>query len=344
MIGGLSLQIRRISPRNGRILVSGLAMGAAFGCKSNLSIEETRTQAEELDDDKPSAPLFYGECTASLVQKPKVPYPAWDYNWDHRSVGRKLPSTAAPLSNTKTRHILLIRHGQYEQGFPDDHQQILTPLGRKQAEYTGQRLAKLMLPTVPSSTDKDSFVPVVHCRIKAIHVSGMARAKETARIIASHLGENGRMIVTDPDPLLNEALPAPIIPKRPDVGSLRKQQAEIRDHQGRIEEAFQKYIHRAAAVTTATTTDKGCSTDAHEFEVFVCHGNVIRYFLMRALQLPPEAWLRFSVFNCSITYLMVQPNGYVTARLVGDTGHLPYEDTTFSGSYGYNWAAAPTST
>jgi serine/threonine-protein phosphatase PGAM5 len=348
MIGSMLSHLRRISPENGRILVSGLVMGAAFGCKSNLSIEKTRTQAVEGDnDEQPTAPLFYGECTASLVHRPKAPYPAWDYNWDHRSVGQKLPSTA-PSSSTKTRHILLVRHGQYEQGFPDDQQQILTLLGRKQAEFTGQRLAKLMRPAPPVSTDSDATLPVVvPCRIKAIHVSGMARAKETAHIIASHLGGNGSVVVTDPDPLLNEALPAPIIPKRPDVGSLRKQQAEIRANQGRIEEAFQKYIHRAESAVSTTATVIGSTDtagDAHEFEVIVCHGNVIRYFLMRALQLPPEAWLRFSVFNCSITYLMVQPNGYVTARLVGDTGHLSYEDTTFSGSHGYNWAAAPTST
>jgi serine/threonine-protein phosphatase PGAM5 len=36
----------------------------------------------------------------------------------------------------------------------------------------------------------------------------------------------------------------------------------------------------------------------HEFEIVVCHGNVIRFFMMRALQLPPEAWLRLCTFNC----------------------------------------------
>jgi hypothetical protein len=44
-----------------------------------------------------------------------------------------------------------------------------------------------------------------------------------------------------------------------------------------------------------------------------------------------------SLFNCSISYLMIQPNGYVTARLIGDTGHIPYEFTTFSEMHGYNW-------
>ena len=41
--------------------------------------------------------------------------------------------------------------------------------------------------------------------------------------------------------------------------------------------------------------------DARRYDVVVCHGNVIRYMALRALQLPPEAWLRLCTFNCSIT-------------------------------------------
>eukprot|EP00977_Amphora_coffeiformis_P027634 scaffold34628_cov166-Amphora_coffeaeformis.AAC.2 len=66
-------------------------------------------------------------------------------------------------------------------------------------------------------------------------------------------------------------------------------------------------------------------------------GNVIRYFFCRALQLPPEVWLRFSTFNCSITYIMVQPNGLVSIRAMGDFGHMPYDSLTFSGLHGLNW-------
>ena len=41
----------------------------------------------------------------------------------------------------------------------------------------------------------------------------------------------------------------------------------------------------------------------YEFEIIVYHTNVIRYFVCRALQLPPEAWLRLCTFNCSLTYI-----------------------------------------
>jgi len=62
------------------------------------------------------------------------------------------------------------------------------------------------------------------------------------------------------------------------------------------------------------------------------------YLLLdRALQMPPEAWLRLSIFNCSITYIMILPNGYVAARMLGDIGHMSYDDITFSDKHGFNW-------
>ena len=113
----------------------------------------------------------------------------------------------------------------------------------------------------------------------------------------------------------------------------------------RIEEAFRKYFYRAPTPRgDADADDAGIDgtehdKDAlkHEYEIIVGHGNVIRYFVCRALQLPPEAWLRLSVFNCSITYVTIQPNGYVSVRMVGDSGHLRYDETSFSGNRGFRW-------
>ena len=58
--------------------------------------------------------------------------------------------------------------------------------------------------------------------------------------------------------------------------------------------------------------------------------NVIRYFFLRALQLPPEAWLRFGGFNGGITILEVRPvTGRVGVDCFGDFGHMSLEQTTF---------------
>lgn len=48
----------------------------------------------------------------------------------------------------------------------------------------------------------------------------------------------------------------------------------------------------------------------------------------RALQIPPEAWLRFSLNHASITWISIQPSGRVTMRLFGDSGHIPAEYVT----------------
>ena len=87
----------------------------------------------------------------------------------------------------------------------------------------------------------------------------------------------------------------------------------------------------------AADATRALAAHRHEYEVIVCHGNVIRYFFMRALQLPPEAWLRLCTFNCSLTYFTIRPTGGVSCRMLGDTGHMDMEHTTFSGHHGFNW-------
>lgn len=68
----------------------------------------------------------------------------------------------------------------------------MTPLGRQQADYTGKRIAEMI-----KGID-EKFGP---CNVKVLRVSDLARAKETADIIAAHLPDVER---SDPDPLLNE--------------------------------------------------------------------------------------------------------------------------------------------
>jgi serine/threonine-protein phosphatase PGAM5 len=62
----------------------------------------------------------------------------------------------------------------------------------------------------------------------------------------------------------------------------------------------------------------------------IAKGNVIRYFVMRALQLPPEAWLRTAVCNGSITVLQIYPNGKVSLYSMGDVGYMPPDMITYN--------------
>ena len=279
---------------------------------------------------------------------PTVPYPGWDDSWDLRKPPVAEPAAPKPRPGP-SRHIILIRHGQYDEMHKEDHLRILTPWGRQQAEATGRRLAELVAAGV---------------RIKAVHVSDMARAKETAAIIKRHLPG---VAATAPNPNLNEGRPAHVCPGgRP--GKPRMSRRSVERDSPRIETAFHELFYRAApagaadeeapitkprlperlpATTGAWVWEPGCAevrpatgeqtSQQHEYEVVVAHANVIRYFVCRALQLPPEAWLRFSTFNCSLTYVTVRPSGSVSCRSVGDVGHLEPDQITFSGHHGYSW-------
>ncbi|KAL7675916.1 hypothetical protein ACOME3_002175 [Neoechinorhynchus agilis] len=154
-----------------------------------------------------------------------------------------------------TRSIYLIRHGQYDMR-PEDHREhVLTSLGRQQAQSTAYRLLDLRI----------RFDRLVH--------SALIRARETASIINAVLHIDN----VEEDCLLNEDLPCAAEPSR----SKRLRAASDSDQ---LDEAFRKHIHRA---------NTGQDADTHE--VYVFHANAIRYFVCRALQLPTNAWLRFSL-------------------------------------------------
>ncbi|GKY92391.1 hypothetical protein MPSEU_000210000 [Mayamaea pseudoterrestris] len=276
---------------------------------------------------------FHGLFPRRQLWHPLVPYPLWTKNWDGRepaSTGDKELDREQMRRIRKhgvTRHIILIRHGQYDESEKEDELRKLTPLGKEQAALTGKRLADMM------AGAEDDFGP---CNITHLRVSNMTRAKETADIIASYL-PNVRF--EDPDAQLNEGRPCHHIPGV----KVSKRTIELTDENHfRIEAAFRQYFYREPLADShdlqcvAELQDKH-DGEQHEFEVIVCHANVIRYFLCRALQLPPEAWLRYCPFNCSLTYITIRSTGSVSCRMMGDIGHLSYGKSTFSKHHGFNW-------
>nr|AAH85627.1 Phosphoglycerate mutase family member 5 [Danio rerio] len=228
----------------------------------------------------------------------------WDYNWDKREPssmvnGKRKESTGENGSqdgeNNKpraTRHIFLIRHSQYNLKGDGDKERFLTPLGREQAEFTGQRLASFGL----------KYDTLIH--------SSMTRATETANIISKYL-PGVELVSCD---LLREG--APIEPVPP-VTHWKPEAVQYHEDGARIEAAFRRYIHRADA-----------KQKEDSYEIIVCHANVIRYFVCRALQFPPEGWLRLGLNNGSITWLTVRPSGRVSLRALGDSGFMPPDKLT----------------
>ena len=70
-------------------------------------------------------------------------------------------------------------------------------------------------------------------------------------------------------------------------------------------------------------------------DVLVCHGNIIRWTLMRTVGSDTKNWLNLDAANCGLTVIAVRPDG--TARLVtySDVGHIPWEKQTWSGKDGW---------
>ncbi|NP_001082456.1 serine/threonine-protein phosphatase PGAM5, mitochondrial [Xenopus laevis] len=226
----------------------------------------------------------------------------WDRNWDRREpismvnlskINAETGEEELQLHLNKhkpkaTRHIFLIRHSQYKLDGKTDFDRVLTPLGREQADLTGQRLASL----------GHKYNHIVY--------STMTRAKETTEIISKYLPDVNK----SSSDLLREG--APIRPE-PQVCHWKPDFVYYEDGP-RIEAAFRHFIHRADP-----------KQEEDSYEILICHANVIRYVVCRALQFPPEAWLRISLNNGSITYLVIRPNGNVSIRMLGDSGFMPAE-------------------
>ena len=222
----------------------------------------------------------------------------WDRNWDgkrHKPRGKK------------TRYIILVRHGQYHTEEKLDENRKLTELGHRQAELLVQRVEGLSWkPTrIWSSTLTRAKQTADHFR----------QSKEFATLFDdSSDDESGSDDVQGyiEEPNLCEGRPYQSVPVH-----RRYTKAQVAKDGTRINRAFRRLFYRAPA-----------DQEEDSYDLVVCHANVIRYFVCRALQLPPEAWLRFSLPHCSMTILTIRPSGNVSVRCVGDSGFLPGDAVT----------------
>lgn len=266
----------------------------------------------------------------------------WIDDWDRPTVRGMTPRAN---SRANQRQIILIRHGQYEkEASHDDSIRRLTPLGEEQARRTGQYLhasfeaakvarvatearrnARQLLKMAEKADNKELLAPIehqydealraelslgsflVHSFPQSIFVSDLTRANQTADLILEAFPEDVRQRVTI-DPMLRETFPCDPQP------SYRRSHASP-ESMKIVEEAFEKYFHRPAG-------------DESSVEIIVGHANVIRYLTLRALQLPPEAWLRTSLPHCSITNLVINGEGHVKLSGMGSFGHLPPDMVT----------------
>ncbi len=202
---------------------------------------------------------------------------------------------AASDAEPAPRTLYLIRHGEYDHDDSRDEDvgRGLVPLGCDQARLIGERLRDL---------------PV---DFSSLQSSTMTRARETADIVAEYLP--GLDVARHRD--IRECTPPTW---REDI------MADLEEGDGEpcaalLESAFARLFRPAAG------------EEAHD--VVVCHGNVIRWFVCRALDVEPMAWLGMSIANCSLTVIRIDENGRIKLVSFGDVGHLPPAMTTFPGGW-----------
>lgn len=191
----------------------------------------------------------------------------------------------AASAATAPREIVLVRHGHYDKD-PAIDEAIgppLSSLGVAQAYLAGARLR-----------GEDSA-------FDALWVSPMQRARDTAAAIGAELPAPGFRI----DAELAECTP----PTHHAQVMAEIDPAHAAACKARLDRVFARHFAAGPAQPRR--------------ELLVCHGNVIRYLVTRALGVDGMAWLEMSVGHASITRIRVQPDGRYKVIAVGDVGHIP---------------------
>jgi len=136
----------------------------------------------------------------------------------------------------------------------------------------------------------------------AIHCSTMKRAEETAEIIA----REHRDLPLVRARILRECVPGlpPALRKGSGVSA-----EMIRRGKDQADRAYRRYFKR--------------STGRERCDVLVCHGNLIRYLVCRALALGAYAWCSLGSAHCGITVIRIMADGELVLDAYNDTGHLP---------------------
>jgi len=191
------------------------------------------------------------------------------------------------------RTLYLVRHGEY------DHSDLRNPrvgkglvaCGRRQVELTGEWLARLGV------------------NFTALHSSTYRRAAETAVIIATYLPH----LALHRTRGLRECLAPGFHEAREgcDSGDLAPDASPQAQSRAHVEAAFSRFFRSARG------------EDRHE--VLVCHGNLIRCLLHRALEIEPWGAMPLGTHNCGVTRVRIGPQGSVTLLTYNEIGHLPME-------------------
>ena len=192
-------------------------------------------------------------------------------------------ASAAESQSTFSRTLYLVRHGAY---VPDRNADPRFGPGLTPLGIAQARLIAARLSG--SGVTFDSMTS-----------STLLRARETAAVMHETLAS----VPLGQSPLISECSP-PLFEAA--QGDAAREQAECAKQ---LDQAFAQFFTVASG--------------ARRNDILVAHGNVIRYLVVKALQVDPRAWLGMSVAHASLTVIQVQPDGSMKVVAVGDSGHIP---------------------
>lgn len=148
-----------------------------------------------------------------------------------------------------------------------------------------------------------------HEQVDAIYASTMLRARTTAALIAEERDPGDNKMLVQSTELLCECVPTKIgfyIPP-----------STILEGKNQADRAFARFFKKTKTTRT---------------ELIVCHGNIIRYLVTKALGLPPLAWRKMAIFHASMTEIRIHSDGRAILFSYNDVGHLPRKLRTMSGA------------
>ncbi|KFN48241.1 histidine phosphatase family protein [Arenimonas composti] len=191
---------------------------------------------------------------------------------------------AALAADPAPRTIVLVRHGQY----------IADPAID---EAIGPPLSPLGLAQARLAGDALAGLG----GFDALYVSPMTRARDTAASIGTEIGRQDFAVIDD----IAECTP----PTRRSEITKDDAPEDLAACAARLDAVFARLFVPAEGRAAR--------------DMVVCHGNVIRYLVTRALGVDTQAWLEMSVRHASITVIRVEADGRFKVIAVGDAGHIP---------------------
>ncbi|POX55140.1 histidine phosphatase family protein [Streptomyces sp. Ru71] len=195
------------------------------------------------------------------------------------------------MAGTQARYLYLTRHGEAS---PDESE--LTEAGRRQAALLGRRLRGVPL--------------------TAIHHGPLARAEQTARLVAEQL---------DDVPLRRSEEAGDYVPYRPARDELPPEAADtLLGFLNQFPAEEDRLGAELAAAALARFTGP-VADDEPRHELLVTHNFLTGWLLRAALDAPKWRWLGINHANAALTVLRYAPGRAADVLLFNDTGHLSAE-------------------